>query len=361
MRLLGKILLYILLGFFSLVLIFIIFLWIKSPGTTKAFIGKDGKQLPSSIAVIEKPVINGAAQVLIIRGEDTANPVLLYLHGGPGSPEWPFFNASGAYIENLFTVCYWEQRGAGKSYSEDIPDSTFTLNQFVEDAASVTRYLMKKFNKPKIYLMGHSWGTVLGSYTAKKYPEYYYAYLGIGQVGEQIRAEQISYDFVLQSAKDEKDEKAVSFLTKLGRPPYSSAEAWVKKMLQERQYVTRYGGDIKNGNFYTMVVKAMVNCREYTLKEKFNYLKANDHTLTLMISVVMDAHLFNDVAEQTIPVYIFQGTHDYQTAYPIAKEYFDSLKAPVKKFYTFDNSAHSPNFEEPKKFEEILRKDVLKK
>jgi pimeloyl-ACP methyl ester carboxylesterase len=103
----------------------------------------------------------------------------------------------------------------------------------------------------------------------------------------------------------------------------------------------------------------MVNCREYTLREKFNYLKASGHTLSLLWPAVLNAHLFNDVPEQSIPVYIFQGTHDYQTAYPIAKEYFDSLKAPVKKFYSFDNSAHSPNFEEPKKFEEILRREIL--
>src|SRR5664279_2314770 len=102
-------------------------------GLLLTFIGKDGKQIPSSIAVIEKPIINGTPQALIIRGEDTANPVLLYLHGGPGSPEWPLFNASGANMENMFTVCYWEQRGAGKSYNPNIPDSTFTLNQFVED------------------------------------------------------------------------------------------------------------------------------------------------------------------------------------------------------------------------------------
>jgi len=361
MRVLFKFLLYILSGLIGLVLLFIVFLWIKSPGTTNVFKGSDGKIIPSSVAVIEKPNINGTPQALIIRGSDTANPVLLYVHGGPGSPEWPFFNASGANLENMFTVCYWEQRGAGKSYYPGIPDSTFTLNQFVEDAASVTTYLLRKFRKDKIYLMGHSWGTVLGSYTAKKYPQYYYAYLGIGQVAEQERAEEISYDFVLKSAEEEKDEKAVSFLKKMGRPPYSTQEAWDKNIMDERKYVTRYGGAMKNGNFYSMVVKAMVNCSEYTLLEKFNYLKASGHTIKLLWPAVLNANLFKDIPEQSIPVYIFQGTHDYQTAYPIAKEYFDSLKAPVKKFYSFDNSAHSPNFEEPKKFEAILKNEILKK
>lgn len=361
MRLLGKLVLYVFSGIIGLVLLFIIFLWFKSPGNTKAYTGMDGRPLHSSIAEIDKPMINGTSQALIIRGRDTANAVILYLHGGPGSPEWPFFKESGANMESLFTVCYWEQRGAGKSYNPDIPDSTFTLNQFVEDAASVTRYLLQKFKKQKIYLMGHSWGTVLGSYTAYKYPEYYYAYLGIGQVGEQARAEQISYDFVLKSARDEKNESAIQAILKMGRPPYSTSEGWNNNLIKERQYVTRYGGAIKNGNFYTMILRAMVNCREYTLHEKFNYLKASAHTLSILWPAVLNAHLFNDVPEQKIPVYIFQGTHDYETAYPIAKEYFDSLKAPEKHFYSFDNSAHSPNFEEPRKFEEILRKEILKK
>jgi pimeloyl-ACP methyl ester carboxylesterase len=342
-----------------LLVLLLITILIDSPGKSRPFLDQDGKKIPGSISVIETVNINGLNQRMIIRGSDTTKPVLLYLHGGPGDPEFPFVSQFNPGIEELFIVCYWDQRGAGLSYSKDIPSETMTLSQFVDDAGKVSEYLIHRFNRKKIYLLGHSWGTMLGSFTANKYPEYYYAFISVGQVGDQVHAEKISYDFVLTRARELKDRKAIRTLEKIGPPPYSDPKEAIDKMNMERKYVIRYGGAVKKGNFYPEAVKPLLFCKEYSFIDKINYLKGMKFSKDCLWAVIMKTNLFKTVPSQKIPVYILQGTSDYETSYIIAKEYFDSLQAPVKKFYTFENSAHSPIFEEPEKFENILKEILL--
>jgi pimeloyl-ACP methyl ester carboxylesterase len=342
--------------FIPLLLITIIIIILsESTGNSKPFLTLDGKKIPGSISIKETVNINGLNQKMIIRGRDSTKPVLLYLHGGPGDPEFPFVLKFNPEIEDFFVVCYWDQRGAGLSYSKNIPPETMTLEQFVEDAGKVSEYLIDRFKRDKIYLLGHSWGTMLGAFTAKKFPEYFYAFIAVGQVADQSQSERISYDFVLSRATALKDKKAIRDLQKIGPPPYPDPEEAIDKMLTERKYVIRYGGAVKEGNFYPAAVEPILFCKEYTLIEKINYLKGMKFSRNYLWDVIMKKNLFQAVPSQQIPVYIIQGTSDYETSYKIAKEYYDSLQAPLKRFYPFENSAHSPIFEEPKKFNEILQ------
>jgi pimeloyl-ACP methyl ester carboxylesterase len=294
-------------------------------------------------------------QRIIIRGKDTTKPVLLYLHGGPGDPEFPFVHQFDPFIEDMFVVCYWDQRGAGLSYSENIPPETMTLDQFVDDAMKVTQYLSAKFHRRKIWLMGHSWGTMLGSFTVYRYPELYSGYISIGQVGDQSRAEKISYDYVLRKARELNDRKAIRKLEAIGSPPYNDPHEALDKMTIQRKYVVRYGGAVKKGNLYAEAIKPIVFCKEYTFSDKINYLRGMSFSKKYLWDVIMKTNLFRLIPEQKVPVYILQGKSDYETTYSVAKDYFDALKAPVKRFFPFDDSAHSPNFEEPGKFEMVLQ------
>jgi pimeloyl-ACP methyl ester carboxylesterase len=234
-----------------------------------------------------------------------------------------------------------------------------TLPQFVEDAGKVSEYLIHRFNRQKIFLLGHSWGTMLGSFTAYKYPEYFYAFISVGQVGDQVRSENLSYNFVLSRAKELKDKGALRDLEKIGPPPYTDPHEALRKMLIERKYVIRYGGAIKKGSFYQRAVKTLFFCKEYRLIDKINYWKGMNFTKNYLWNVIMTTNLFKEIPSQEIPVYMIQGTSDYQTSYSIAKEYFDTLQAPKKKFFAFENSAHSPIFEEPERFEKILKEILL--
>ena len=172
------------------------FIWFKSPGTPSPIVDPQGKVLPNSISLIEKIPVGGMDQYLVIRGEDADKPVLLMLHGGPGTPEFPLMRDPNLVLEKEFVVVHWEQRGAGKSFSPDIPVESMTTNQLIADAAEVSNYLRKRFKQEKIYLMGHSWGSFLGILTAQRYPKLFHAYVGIGQVASQYQAEKLSLAWV---------------------------------------------------------------------------------------------------------------------------------------------------------------------
>jgi pimeloyl-ACP methyl ester carboxylesterase len=184
----------------------------KSPGTTEPITDPEGNPVEGSIAEIEKVILGGQEQYIIIRGVDAAKPIMLFLHGGPGSPEVAFIKHFNPDIEKDFVMVYWEQRGAGKSYSKDIPPESMNMDQMISDTRELSEYLVNRFNREKIFLMGHSWGSLLGTLTAHKYPELYYAYFGIGQVGDQFKGEQISLRWAKDQAVERNDHKAVKTL-----------------------------------------------------------------------------------------------------------------------------------------------------
>lgn len=332
-----------------------------SPGKTSPITDASGNEIPNSIAIIEQPEINGVKQSLIIRGENKNNPVLLFVHGGPGMPTFPYTKEPFKGMEKLFTICYWDQRGAGKSYTGDIPDSSMTLDQLTEDGAAVSRFLISKFNKQKIYLLGHSWGSFLGSFIIHKHPELFSAYIGIGQVANTWPSEQRSYAFVLEEAKKRNADGMVKELEALKLPLADApTQAWYDYLMVERKNVfllggARYGVKRKISD----LAKLIIVCKEYTIADKINYEPGLSFSMHHLWKYMMTNNLNKVLPEQYVPVYIFQGMHDHQTDYGIAKDYFNVLKAPTKRFYSFQHSAHSPHLEEYAAFEKIIKNDIL--
>ncbi len=235
-----------------------------------------------------------------------------------------------------------------------------TVDQFISDTKDLSEMLAERFNKEKIYLTGHSWGSLLGILTADKYPELYYAYIGVGQVCNQYKGEQISFEWVKEQAKINKDEKAVEELSEMSFPDSTaSIEKWVDFLMVERIYVTRFGGGVtREMTGMWPVIKMVLDTKEYTIQDKFNFMSGSLFSLEQLWLEVIKKNLHNDIDSMQVPVYIFQGKYDYQTPYSVAKEFYDQLKAPKKDFFTFKNSAHSPIMEEPDKFNDLLRKIV---
>jgi pimeloyl-ACP methyl ester carboxylesterase len=145
--------------------------------------------------------INGFEQGMFIKGKNQNNPIILFLHGGPGMPEYPLTQKHPTNIEEDFIVCWWEQRGAGLSYNKDIKPKNITVDQLVADTIEVTNYLCKRFGRDKIYLMGHSFGTLIGLYVVKQRPELYHAYIGIAQIAKQLVSEKIAYEYIIEQYK----------------------------------------------------------------------------------------------------------------------------------------------------------------
>jgi pimeloyl-ACP methyl ester carboxylesterase len=207
--------------------------------------------------------------------------------------------------------------------------------------------------------MGHSWGSLLGILTAHQHPELFHAYLGVGQLCYPYKGGQIAYEWVKEQAKQRNNQDAAEALAKISYPDsLASWNVWLKFLMVERKYVTQFGGGLTHQMTEELwpVMKMILDTKEYTLSEKKAFLSGNMFfSVYNLWQEVMNTNLFNEIDSMQVPVYIFQGKHDYQTPHANAKDFFDQLKAPQKGFFTFENSAHSPNMEEIDKFNSIVR------
>lgn len=340
-------------------LLFGAILLIWSPGKIDPYRNENESVKAGGIAEIVRVPIGGIEQGMILQGKDTANPVLLFLHGGPGSPEYPMVSGVDNGMDSLFTVCWWDQRGSGMSYSKAIPPETMTLEQFVEDAKEVAEYLIERFQVEKVYLMGHSWGSYLGVYTAAKYPELFHAYIGVGQIGNQFVSEKRAYDYMLDRARATGDaglEKALERFTL--DTPQSLTPAYMNVRTQGMNKLG-IGLRHKGASLLWDAVLPVLRSPVYTIPQKIGYVRGMEFSQTYLWDLVTEDDLSKSVPSLEIPVFILQGAYDYQTSHQEAKAYFDSLVAPVKGFYTFEESAHCPLTEEPEEFARILREEVL--
>ncbi|TVR70664.1 MAG: alpha/beta hydrolase [Marinilabiliales bacterium] len=354
--------LYIIGGISATVLGLFVALWIISPGKPEPLTGPDGNPLEGSISVIEKISLGGLDQYLIIRGADSTKPVMLFLHGGPGSPEAAFMKHFNPGIEKDFVMVYWEQRGAGKSWSRDIPVESMNMRQFISDTRELSEYLSERFKQDRIYIMGHSWGSLLGILAAREHPELYRAYFGIGQVADQFIGEQISFEWAKEEARNHNDKKAAETLAGLSFPDLNaSGKEWIDYMTEQRIYVNKFGGGTtRDITGMWPLIRIVFKTRDYTIGDKLNFMNGSMFSLEHMWNEVIQTNLFNEIDSMQVPVYIFHGKYDFTTPYSVAKDFYDQLKAPEKGFFTFENSAHSPVFEEVEKFNSIVREITQK-
>ena len=306
--------------------------------------------------------INGVEQGMFIEGEKSQNPVLLFVHGGPGMPEYWLTQRYPTGLENHFTVVWWEQRGAGLSYKPSIPPGTMTTAQFVADTLEVTRHLLERFGVERIYLMGHSWGSYIAIQAAAEEPGLYFAYIGVGQISDQLESEQLAYTYALDHYENLGDRRILQKLK--AAAPGTTAPLPADYLALRDGYMHRAGiGTMRD---MKSVISGLFlpswRFREYTLAEKVNLWRGKIFSARSEFGL-WDAMLATDlreaVPELEIPAYFIHGRFDYTCAYPLAKGYLERLEAPIKGFYTFENSAHSPVFEEPERTVAIMLEDVL--
>jgi len=329
-----------------------------SPGKAKPFVDERGKPLEGSISEKIFVNINGVELGMFIKGKDSTKPVLLYLHGG--MPEYFLTQKYPTGIEDYFTVVWWEQRGSGLSYSADIPPETMTLDQMISDTKEVTNYLSKRFGQDKIYLMGHSGGTFIGLQVASEAPELYYAYIGVAQMSNQLKSERLAYEYMLKQYRERGNKKMVR---KLEAAPVTTTDGIPDAYVVLRDLAMHSLGIGTTHDIHSVITGIFLpslTCREYTLFEKVNMWRGKSRSgISILWANMLTTDLSKQVPELKIPVYFFEGVYDYTVSYILAKDYFEKLKAPIKGFYTFEKSAHSPLFEEPAKMQQILREDIL--
>ncbi len=340
----------------TVILILLIVLRIYSPGKPEPFLDNNGKPIAGSISEKTYVTIGGIRQGMIIQSKNIHNPVLLYLHGG-----LPDFFLSKVYptgIEDYFTVVWWDQRGAGLSFNTNIPEESMTLEQMISDTREVTNYLRNRFGQDKIYLMGRSGGTFIGAHVAAQAPELYHAYIGVAQMSDHLKSEKMAYEYMLKEYRDAGNRKMVR---KLEASPVSDVIPYGYLKLRDEAMHTLGVGTTRNmTSIISGVFLPSLTCRVYTISEKVNLWRGKARSgVHPLWDTILATDLSKQVPELKIPVYFFHGKHDYTVSYNLAKDYYEKIKAPVKGFYTFEKSAHSPIFEEPDRIKKIILTDIL--
>jgi pimeloyl-ACP methyl ester carboxylesterase len=354
----GQIMLTLLSIFLVCILILTGVLLACSSGKAIPFLDENGKPLLGSISEKIHVNINGVEQGMFIKSTDSTNPVLLYLHGG--MPDYFLTKKYPTGLEDYFTVVWWEQRGSGLSYSAEIPQETSTLELMISDTKEVTNYLRKRFGQEKIYLMGHSGGTFIGIQVASRAPELYHAYIGVAQMSNQLLSEILAYDYMLEKYRENGNTKMVRKL-EAARVTMTEGIPDAYRVLRDPAMHNLGIGTTHNmSSVISGIFLPSLLCPEYTLIEKINMWRGKSRAgISILWANISTTDLSKQVPELKLPVYFFEGIYDYTCSYTEAKSYFEKLKAPMKGFYTFEKSAHSPLFEEPEKMQKIIREDIL--
>ena len=328
---------------------------------TPVFKDAQGKILKNSIAEMQMVTIGNTKQSVIIRGENRDKPVLLLIHGGPGSSETALFRYYNAVLEKDFIVVYWDQRACGKSYTKRDATATLCVQMFVQDLCDLALYLEKYLSKEKIYLLAHSWGTLIGILAAAQHPELFYAYVGTGQVSSMPESELESYRFALRAARKRKSAKAIHELETIGEPQNGVYACGITGIRTQRKWLNYFGGAVYDSKSMSKFILKFFTSQEYNLADIVCFFKSLNAPARNKLSQgeFLKTDLFDTIKRIDVPIYFFLGRHDYQVASIIAEKFFHTIKAPKKELVWFEHSAHSACFEEPEKFNRLMVDMVL--
>ena len=297
---------------------------------------------------LEQVELGGVRQWISIRAADPKSPVLLFLHGGPGSANLAKLRLQVPELEQHFVVVNWDQRGAGKSASLGFNYDTLSIEQMIADAHELVTYLKARFGVEKIYLMGFSWGTVIGLSLADRYPEDFHAYVSVSQLVNVAQGERLSLEYVRQKAAEAGDERAVSQLA--GIDPAYHTDNWFRQVSLERAWLLRYGGVYHTASSYSHEIWLMLKAHEYSLAEVALWPGRSSASLKRMWPELMSVNFFETVPAVHCPIYFFVGRFDYNAPGQLTQAYYDQLDAPAGKHLVwFENSAHDLFFDEPGK------------
>ena len=327
---------------------------VKTIADARRIVSPNGIEQGRAIAV------NGTQQWISVRGRDRRNPILLLVHGGPGSPEMPDDWTFQSPWEDYFTVVEWDQRGAGKTYSLNDPKivaPTLTLSQMVSDTEVVIEYLRQMYGKQKIFLLGHSWGSVLGMTVAKEHPELLYAYVGVGQMIDTAKSEAEGYQWALAQARAQNNAEAVKELNAIAPYPGNLSSITFAKVDAERKWTMYYGGLAWGRRDFKWDANAWELSPDYTEAELDGIDRGSALSISHLVGPFVEAN-FEDVRQLGCPLFLFIGAHDYTVSHSVAEAWFRRVSAPQKELVEFPDASHMLMQEDPGRFLEHLVRDV---
>lgn len=354
----SRVLITILIGLVSLVIVFLLYFVTVSTGRIREYTNEKGEVLEGSISEKIKIDINGAENGLFINGKSLDNPVLLLISSGPGTDDY-FLNEKypEMHLEDEFTICYWDYRGMGIVYDKELDPATIDMDTLVNDTVAVTQYLKERFGKEKIYIMGFSGGTNIALKTIQKYPEHYYAYIGMAQMvcdGEDN--DTLMYEFMKDTFTERNDTGRLKKLEQMVDRKENGkvvCHDWYEYVMLLHE---AGGGTTMNESEFWGIDIPIMKAHCYTVREKFEYIRGMMmYRTTPLFKQLENRDYRKDNLKFEIPMYFLSGDHDYNCPWPLVEEYCDIIDAPDKEFYLIENAAHSPLWEQQEKCFEIMK------
>ena len=320
---------------------------------------------PKGIEELKSINLGNAEQWIHIRGRNKNNPVLLWLHGGPGGA---VIGAGDAFLrpwEDYFTIVMWDQRQTGKSYYPQRDDvEPLTVQQFIDDTEELIQYLLNHLNKEKIFILGASWGTVLGMHMVKQHPEWLHAYIGVGQVVNSLQAEKALYSRLLDHAKDHKESKLVnklkSITAALDADSPEREKSFADNTVFVRRELARLAGEalMHNTSFDETVniwnFEKLIS-PHLTFTDLCNDVLGDELAIYrapyCLTKEFLDIDLPEDIGSTfDVPIFFFTGSHDWQTPVTLSDKWFSEITSPYKELVHFEESSHCVINEEPGRF-----------
>lgn len=318
-------------------------------GKTPTIHSKTGR----SINILLPMKLGGVTQWATIRGHDTDNPILLYVHGGPGMSDMGVIRQFIPELEEHFVVVHWSQRGAGKSYSHELLADHMTVEQFVSDLEELIEYLVRRFGRQRLYLVGQSWGTALCMRLVKRCPELVHAYVGVNQVVDREKEEFRSYHAALKLARERGNRKAVAQLESIGEP-IGGVFATLEGTLVHKNWIRAMGMITYDPKVATKFAKAIALNPELTpgdILSLFRHLRWN---MELLWYDFCQMNLVQEIPAVKVPVYFIAGKYDSITSPDLERQYLALLETPRKEYFLFERSGHMACHEEPQRFLDVM-------
>jgi pimeloyl-ACP methyl ester carboxylesterase len=318
---------------------------------------------PNGIDSLEAVRIGGIDQWIEVRGQRVDNPILLVLHGGPGVAFIPLARSFQSQWENRFTVVEWDQRGAGKTFASNdasLQRNTMTLPQMEQDSLDVVNYLRHRFRRKKIFVLGHSWGSVLGLWLAHEHPELIDAYVGVGQIIDVHQNDERAFSDALQAARETHNVQAVRELESIA--PYPAEDSDLRSGLIARRWESRLLSPHRTGAAFESpfrILSDVLSAPQYSLMDDIAFVRGQRLSLSILAPQIASIDLRRLGLAFREPVFFFEGRHDPYCRPSLIWDYSQSIEAPQKEFVWFENSGHFPFYEEQQKFADELVDRVL--
>ena len=315
-------------------------------------------EIRDTTAVDEKSFLDlgGERQYVEITGVSRGNPVLLFLHGGPGWPQTPQLRYFNSDLTKSMTLVAWEQSGCGKSFMNNPNPRNLSLDQIVKDAHELTQILKRKFKKDKIYLAGFSWGSIIGLKLTEEYPEDYFAYFGISQVIDLNKSIKLSRQWIKEQAELKKDNASLRILAQIEKGDTLICNRPLACFLKQFEILAKYGGAIYRKESEAEIEKAETEYGDY---KNYDWSEAFKYSAYRLEKDLFTTDL-SSIKEIKIPVYFFLGRHDWNLPTALTEEYFRALSTPKKEIVWFENSGHEPLEEEADLFNKKMVERVAK-